>query len=792
VSPRPATWLGAIVVVAVLAATGVATFAAAREERRSARDALRDAGRPAVQDLAAELRAGTAAVEDLRALLESSSASAESVRRFAAAPLDRQSALVELAWAPEPGAAGGGPAAVAVANPARFGPGAALAAGTPQGRETIARARARSAVTMSAPLELGALGSAVLVAAPVHAPNAPIGTEAERARATRGTVSGVLSLPALEREAAATLPENARLLVRDGDVTVFGSRSDGWARAGAIAAGGRTWRLGLSGGDGPGVLYPAAVAAGGLLLAAALALVFAGAAREQRPAAVPAAGRRDDDPEVPPGELTRLRRRHQMVVESAGDGIVAVDGDGLVNLVNPAAARMWDEPAEALVGGPLPERLAPALGPALAARAPGRGEMTMHRRDGTGFPVEYTITPIEEEGEGLGVVLTFRDITVRKRIEARTLEDLAAAEHRAAVDPLTGLANHRVFHERLRTEAGLARRRGRNLSLVLMDLDHFKLVNDLHGHQAGDRVLEHAAAILADATRAGETVARVGGEEFAMLLPEADEEEALRAAERVRRAIAAADFPTAGRMTISAGVCTLERAETPEDLYRMADGALYGAKSRGRNVVVPWTPEAQADASAREQAERAERQQALVSIRLLARVVDAKDPTTRGHSERVAEIAAEIAEELGWPAPRLALLRDAGMVHDVGKIGVPDAILLRRGPLTPDDYEQVKEHAEVGARIVAEALAPEQVAWVRGHHERWDGTGYPDRLTAEEIPEGARILALAEAWDVMTSDRPDNPVPSSPADAIADCRVMAGSQFWEPAVEALARRRATA
>ena len=308
----------------------------------------------------------------------------------------------------------------------------------------------------------------------------------------------------------------------------------------------------------------------------------------------------------------------------------------------------------------------------------------------------------------------------------------------------------------------------------------------MHGHQTGDRVLERAAQVLRDETRTGELIARVGGEEFAMILPDADGEEALRAAERVRRAIAATEFPAVGRMTLSAGVCDLEHAEDADALYRLADGALYLAKHRGRDRVVRYTPGVAKALSAREQAERLERQQALVSVRLLARVVDAKDPSTRRHSERVGDLCAEIAEELGWSPERAALLREAGLVHDVGKIGVPDEILLAPRRLTDDEYAQITEHAALGSRIVGEALSPEQVSWVRGHHERWDGTGYPDGLQAEESPEGARILALADAWDVMTSERPYTSAPSTPAEAIAECRACAGTQFWPPAVEALA------
>lgn len=276
-----------------------------------------------------------------------------------------------------------------------------------------------------------------------------------------------------------------------------------------------------------------------------------------------------------------------------------------------------------------------------------------------------------------------------------------------------------------------------------------------------------------------------------MILPEADEHEAFRAAERIRRAIAATTFPAVGAMTMSAGVCDLTQGPEADTLYRLADGALYLAKHRGRDMVVRHSPEAPPALSVRDRAERLERQQALVSIRLLARVVDAKDPNTRRHSERVGELAAALAEALGWSPERASLLREAGLVHDVGKIGVPDAVLLKPARLSPAELETVKEHAALGGRIVSEALSGEQVAWVRSHHERWDGNGYPDAHKAEECPEGARILALADAWDVMTSERSYTPVPLSSADAILECRAAAGSQFWPDAVEALVRLKET-
>jgi putative nucleotidyltransferase with HDIG domain len=182
---------------------------------------------------------------------------------------------------------------------------------------------------------------------------------------------------------------------------------------------------------------------------------------------------------------------------------------------------------------------------------------------------------------------------------------------------------------------------------------------------------------------------------------------------------------------------------------------------------------------------RRNQSQALAGLRALARAIDAKDPTTSRHSERVAELSAAIAGRLGWSAERIELLHDAALVHDVGKIGVPDAILLKPGRLNAEEYVIVKQHAALGARIVEGVLSPEQVGWVRWHHERPDGRGYPDGLAGREIPEGAAIIALADTWDVMTVSRPYSP-PKSRETALGECLALADRQFSGHVLEVLA------
>jgi diguanylate cyclase (GGDEF)-like protein/putative nucleotidyltransferase with HDIG domain len=366
---------------------------------------------------------------------------------------------------------------------------------------------------------------------------------------------------------------------------------------------------------------------------------------------------------------------------------------------------------------------------------------------------------------------------------------LAGLHLRATTDPLTNLPNHREFHERLAAEVERARRHGRALSVMVLDLDHFKQVNDTYGHPAGDRALIHVAETLRDVVRPGDTLARIGGEEFGWILPETSAMEAWQAAERARRLLLASPVPRAGRMNFSAGVCDLTQVDAPlggAELVRLADGALYWAKRNGRGVTFRYTPAVVTALTAEEMARDAVREQSLATVRALARTVDARDPHTHEHSERVADLAVAIARDLGWSDPQAALLHEAALVHDIGKIGVPDEVLLKAGPLSVQERALIEAHAAAGARIVAGALTEEQVGWIRWHHERVDGGGYPDGLLEPQIPDGARILAVADAFDAMTAARSYRRRLTAP-EALAECRTASGTQFWPDAVAALER-----
>ena len=352
-------------------------------------------------------------------------------------------------------------------------------------------------------------------------------------------------------------------------------------------------------------------------------------------------------------------------------------------------------------------------------------------------------------------------------------DTLATLQRQASTDGLTGLLNHRSFQQQLDHEFARAKRHNRALSLVMFDLDGFKLVNDLHGHAAGDRVLEAVGRTLERRRRSSDITARVGGDEFALIAPETAAEDALAVAERLRAAAAAAVDETGLSVTVSAGVTDVTVATTQRDLFHLADSALYHAKHHGRDQAVRYAPEADHRAAA---AQREGHVRALPGLSSLVRAIEAKDSPAQRHAQRVATIATQLALGEGWSAERCARLREAALLHDVGKLGVPDIILTKSGELTDEEYEQVRRHADLGAQIAEGLLDPEQVSWVRGHHERPDGHGYPDALPAAHIPDGALLLAVADAYDTMTSGRPYKSA-MTPNEAITEMRRHSGTQF---------------
>jgi diguanylate cyclase (GGDEF)-like protein/putative nucleotidyltransferase with HDIG domain len=358
----------------------------------------------------------------------------------------------------------------------------------------------------------------------------------------------------------------------------------------------------------------------------------------------------------------------------------------------------------------------------------------------------------------------------------------------ALTDPLTGLGNHRHFHERLERELRNAHERRLPLTLCLVDIDDFKRINDRCGHPAGDRVLSRLASRL---RQTGEAF-RLGGDEFALLLPGYDEHAALTAAASVVERIGALELDQIGPVTVSAGVATSPQHATERDeLIRLADSALYWAKEYGKNRVRAYRPDVIELAELKRLASGPDRAARLRAAASLARAVDARDVYTGSHSQRVADLAARTARRLGLPDEEIELTRLAASLHDLGKLAIPEEILRKPGPLTEPERMVLERHPQIGFRML-ESLGVDPVAdWVLHHHERWDGSGYPDGLPGDSIPLGARIIFVADAFDAMTSERVYRRR-VQPDEAIEELERCAGTQFDPGIVAALAAELAVA
>jgi diguanylate cyclase (GGDEF)-like protein/putative nucleotidyltransferase with HDIG domain len=361
----------------------------------------------------------------------------------------------------------------------------------------------------------------------------------------------------------------------------------------------------------------------------------------------------------------------------------------------------------------------------------------------------------------------------------RLIERLGQA---ASTDPLTGLWNRRGFERLMTAELARAERSGEPLSLLIGDLDHFKTVNDRFGHGQGDEVLQQFSALVRAVGRQSDASARIGGEEFAMILPATDQHQAYVLAERIRRQVRETLIPQGQVMSISFGVASAPaHGSTLEELVHHADRALYVAKHLGRDRSVIYNAEVDLSVERRDAFAAPEQ---LSAVLVLAETMDLRDNGTALHSQTVGRYAEAVAQRLGLAAPHVERVRLAGLLHDVGKIGVPDNVLQKSGPLDENEWAEMRKHPELGARMLAGANLDDISGWVLAHHERPDGRGYPAGLSGDEISLEARILAAADAFEAMTGDRVYRsamPV----ADAIAELLAHAGTQFDPNVVEAL-------
>ncbi len=382
------------------------------------------------------------------------------------------------------------------------------------------------------------------------------------------------------------------------------------------------------------------------------------------------------------------------------------------------------------------------------------------------------------------------------QVQNKQLEELATT------DSLTGLCNRRAFLDAIKRECDRSVRNPDPISVAFFDLDRFKGINDTHGHGFGDRVLKELAKVLGDGCRVSDLPCRYAGDEFALLMPNTSSQDALLTADRIRQQFSDLIIDADAwsfRASITGGVCTCVAGEEieAEELVRRADEAMYAAKVQGRNRVLAWSPdcteqtEANDTETVRDLRERMDRMKSMSqemfirSVKSLVEALDARDPYTRSHSRNVTYFATGIARKMNLPSEQVSIIRRAAIVHDIGKIGIPDSILRKPGNLSQSERSRMEEHVIIGMRILEQLhTLNEELPIVRSHHERWDGQGYPYGLAGEEIPIGGRILCVADAFDAITSNRVYRPARSvSLAIDALNCEL--GKQFDTDVINAL-------
>lgn len=456
--------------------------------------------------------------------------------------------------------------------------------------------------------------------------------------------------------------------------------------------------------------------------------------------------------------LLAEREKLRVTLYSIGDGVITTDKQGKVEMLNKVAEDLTGWEQEEAKDKSLTEVFdiynentgLPCENPVEMVLESGKivglaNHTALKAKNGKVRSIADSAAPIKNHlGQIQGVVLVFRDVTETKEKE----EKIKFLSYR---DSLTGLYNRAYFEEEVKK---MDTERQFPLTIIMGDLDGLKLINDVFGHQEGDQALIKVGEIFKDSCREEDVVARWGGDEFIVLLPKTTEETGQKICDRIKEVCCDKKMAIGTTLSISLGCASkTDKGEKWQEVLKKAEENMYQSKLLG---------------------EKSYRSSILSSIK---NALFEKSCETKEHGERLGRFCREIGKTIGLPAYKLDELEVLAMLHDIGKIAINDHILQKPCGLTEEEWLVVKKHPEIGYRI-AQAI-PDLINiadYILAHHERWDGKGYPRGLAGEEIPPLARVLAVADAYDAMTQDRPYRKAIST-FEAKEELRRNAGTQF---------------